>query len=200
MILIPTSSIVSRGIRHESISDFLEAMSEWFERVSSEVLKVETLQTYEEKGNPSWRAFLQDDVEEAIRLLPPTKVGDESLYKDLRNREVEFIRCRPVQFPLSKYLRWEMENYKMNRAMGENIYLCNIEDVQKILDEHIQKDFIVFDTQAAFVHNYDDTGNLVGGWSISLPSDINALRDQFMALKSAAIEFPDFVSQNWGRR
>jgi hypothetical protein len=67
-----------------------------------------------------------------------------------------------VELPLSDYLRWEFETYKISAKYGERILVA---DITNDRDNSIAKqsvDFNMFDTYAVLIPTYDSGGLLNG--------------------------------------
>ena len=168
-------------------------MFPWFNAAQGQILKVETLQHYDEGQNQSFQAFLSGEKDKARSLLWAAKSEDRALYSDISSRCVEFLRCRPVVFPMSDYMRWEIENYKVVEELGERVYLCNHISVSELMNSIIQNDFMAFDLRAAFIHDYDKAGRLVGGWEVSVSEDILNLHALFFSLKTMSKPLRCFI-------
>jgi len=95
--------------------------------------------------------------------MDKSRAVDDELYESLRKRGIDFIRCRPVAFPLTAYMKWAMHAYEHNSRRGERIFWCNEIVLREFFQNTAQHDFMVFDTRVAFVHDYDETGVIKGG-------------------------------------
>ncbi len=160
---------------HEPLIFFSHFSSAW-QGLRDKVRKLETRQSYHEPENPSYCAFLRGDFDLAITLIQESKLQDEAeIYTLCRDRNIDFIRCRPIAFPLTDYLKWEVENYKYSIEAGEKIFYCDLKDTSSVFDEFAKHDFMVFDSSIAFIHDYDEQGLIRGGWIIKKESSIHAL-------------------------
>lgn len=175
MKFTPTTEIVSRATRVQSSAAFFGMFPAAWESVRCQVLKLETRQHYVEEDSASWRAFMAGDRAEALVLLPSSRQDDVALYASLAQRRIDFVRCRPLTFPLSSYLQWEFEVYKFNAAHGERIFCCNRASIDSLFDLEARHDFLVFDARIAFIHDYDESGLIKGGWWTTKSDDIRAL-------------------------
>jgi hypothetical protein len=190
-----TSTIASDYGYIDDASTFFSEFSESWKSVKSQVLKLEQRQTYVERGNVSLELFLEGKVGESIALIPEIRSGDLDLYKNLQSRKVDFFRCRPVQLPLSEYLKWEFECYHFNIKYGEKIYCLDWNVFQNHFDEIIQHDFMVFDHSLAFIHDYDDRGEIQGGWVISKPAHITNLIAVYSLVKAMSLNFEIYMKK-----
>ena len=192
--LSTTTQLLSGAERFESAADFFAQFGSAFDLCRSQILK-ETRQTYQESGNPSYEAMASGDWNHALGILAESRKVDLDLYADLRTRGVDFIRCRPLAFPLSDYMRWEMKVFEFNAQHCERIFCCNLEAVRELFKDHIHHDFMVFDSRIGFVHDYDVDGIIQGGWRVTDLDSIIKLQSMFIFLKSHCQPFSLFKGE-----
>ncbi|NHC33591.1 DUF6879 family protein [Scytonema millei] len=179
-----TSNIINHLQYYSGASRFFSKFGDAWNAVKGQVLKLETRQYYREPGNPSFEALEAGDFYKALQILPEARSEDVDLYQSLSRRNVDFIRCRPIVKPITDYLRWELECYRFNASYGERIYFL---ERSSIFDELALHDFMVFDRCMAFVHDYDETGEIRGGWMTTEKSDIDTLLMLFSIIKADAV-------------
>lgn len=192
--LISTEELAESAIYYDTPELFFANFQDVWSKVERNVLKLETRQTYDETGNKSFDEMVAGNFDNATKLIPETKIDDIKLYSMLKNKKVDFIRCRPVVIPYTDYLKWEFECYKFNSEHGEQIYCINRDELKDIFDTYALHDFMVFDDNIAFIHHYNDQGCLVGGWKIEDPEKINSLISLFEVIKSKSKPFTYFIS------
>lgn len=165
-----------------------------------QIAKIETRQAYQEPGNKSYELFFENkgSLADAVKLLPEIKESDKQLYEVISQKGVEFVRCRPILLPLSKYLEWELENYHFNSLYAEKIFLCDLKDnfVKSIFHNYILHDFMIIDNVRAFIHDYDESGRIRGGWEIENAKKIQELLTLFSLCKSKSLEWKHFIKEN----
>lgn len=188
--IVPTTSIVANAEYFSNVSQFFQAFDDLWEEARGQIIKLETRQTYREPGNASYEAMLNGNFELARKLLPEIRKEDEELYESLRKKKVDFIRCRPVIRPLSEYLKWEMECYKLNEEKGERIYFT---EYGELFDRYALHDFMVFDRFGAMIHDYDDSGEIRGGWAIRDTEKIDFLIMLFSVIKASSVDYSRFA-------
>lgn len=162
--LLSTSEIVADCEYHESAPAFIASFAPGWDALACQLLKIETRQEYLEPSNQSYLAYMRGDKERSLRLLHE-QGDDDDLYAEITRKHVDFIRIRPVEFPLSQYMEWELESYKVSESKGERIFCCNLKAVDTFMETTAQHDFMVFDCRFAYIYHYDNDGKLVGGWS-----------------------------------
>ncbi len=192
--LVATTELVRQARRIDGGKAFFGSFKAAWASVQREVWKLETRQTYEEPGNPSWERQAQGDFEGAVRLVPAAREGDLPLYASLAERKVRFLRCRPVSWPLTPYLRWEIEVYKFNAAHGEEIFFFDADSAADPPIRFAEHDFMVFDDRIAFVHDYDAAGSIQGGWELTSPDAIAELRALYQELLRRSTPFQEFLA------
>lgn len=184
---LSTKNIVAQhGSYIDNPKDFFSKFPDAWTNARFQVVKLETRQVYREPGNESYEALEAGAFDEAVRLMEKSRQCDIALYESLEKRGIDFIRCRPVVYPISEYLRWEMESYKFNAKRGEKIYFTEDLATFKSMALH---DFMVFDRDFAVVHDYSDAGEIMGGWVVRSPLAIDDLLYIFALIKSRAGRF-----------
>lgn len=187
--LISTHSIIRDAKYFSNAPDFFQAFDDLWDKVCGQILKLETRQTYREPGNISYEALQSGDFELAVKLLPEVRAEDDKLYQVLTEKKVDFIRCRPVVRPISEYLRWEMECYKLNEKKGERIYFS---ERNELFNQYASHDFMVFDRFGAMVHDYDETGEIQGGWAVRDTELVDDLVMLFSVIKASSMDHSRF--------
>jgi hypothetical protein len=185
--------VANHGRRCDSAPAFFSNFQNAWDATRCQVLKLETRQSYQEPGNHSLEAYLKGDQAESERLLVDGLEVDNPLYTSLREHQVDFIRCRPLVFPLSAYMQWEMKTYVYTAAQGVRIGCCNREQLSDFFDSIATHDFMVFDARFGFVHDYDKSGLIRGGWVTDDVSAIVELQKIFIFIKSHCRPFELFV-------
>jgi hypothetical protein len=184
-----TDDLCDTGEYFGSPQDFLASFGAAYDSVRGQLLKYEGQQEYQEINNPSYDAFLRGDMPAAIALIRTSKKGDGPFYKKLATDKVDIVRVRSVKVPRSRYLDWEIENYKVSEEYGERIYFFNYEQLRDLLETNVRHDFMIFDSRLAFIHNYDDHNVLRGGWRLQDFESICKLLTLFAILKANAVHY-----------
>jgi len=174
---------------------FSEFKNAW-NNVQFQVLKLETRQNYTERGSKSLEEMIKGNIENAVNLLPMERACDVNLYMSLKNKNVDFIRCRPVVLPLTDYLKWEIQGYHFNAQFNEQIYFLHRNQEKIIFDKLALHDFMIFDKDVAFIHNYDDNGEILGGWKTINSDYIKNLIYIFGLIKSVSQKYDYFLKIN----
>lgn len=189
--MISTTKIILHGQYFNNAEAFFSLFGDAWKNVQQRVRKLETRQVYRESGNVSLEAFLKGDEEFSLKLLPMVREKDFELYDSLQKRKVEFVRCRPVTQPLTVYLQWEMHCYRINAAHGEKISLCEGQVFLERFSSFAHHDFMIFDEDLVFVHDYDESGIIQGGWKIVDRKMIEELVYLFDEINSSSRPFQE---------
>lgn len=189
---LATSDLVADCTYFDGASSFFANFGAVWRDTKYQVLKLETRQEYQQPDNESYVAFTRGDLRRSMQLLDESVAGDRELYASLRDRGVDFIRCRPISKPMSPYLAWEMQHYEFNSREGERIYCCDLNHVGNIFDQRAKHDFMVFDSSVAVIHNYDSSGGIAGGWMTRDEEKISILQSLFIEIKSHCSPFTMF--------
>jgi hypothetical protein len=184
--LVSTHKLIENLVYYRNASDFFSNFPSAWKKVEKQVLKLETRQVYREPGNISFDSLEKGDFNEAVNLISEARKGDIELYQSLAAREVIFTRCRPIELPLSDYLKWEIECYKFNIKYGEQIY---VSEKNEIYEQYALHDFMVFDSEVAFIHDYNEKGEIRGGWMTTDKNVISNLTKLFSSIKQRSTEY-----------
>lgn len=81
--------------------------------------------------------------------------------KKLTESKVKFIRIHVVTQPLTQYLRFEIESYKISQKMGEEIFFLdrNVYESMKKRTKLEMKDFMIFDYDNILFNNFEAGGD-----------------------------------------
>ncbi len=127
----------------------MTTLAEAFENFEREAFRLETLPAYDVPG--------QEDLTEWHATLDAG-----------RARGAVFRRVHVVERPLSDYLRWEVEQYKLNARHGEKIRL-----VEANSTHDVPTDFWLFDRRHAFDMRYDEGGRFQGVIEVTDPAEVD---------------------------
>lgn len=122
------------------------------------IIKLELLDSYSDAFN--------DEKKEMKYFLKHKKLSPEFIskatnewYKETKRLEkngVKFIRIHIVGLPITDYIKFELESYKLSEKSGEIIYLMDRKDFKKIKPKSKIKvlDFLVFDDTTVALHKF----------------------------------------------
>lgn len=166
-----------------------------FDAVRAQILKFEREQFYSEPDKPWGVALERGDLPAALGLIQQLVDENAGDYEFLKSKGVEFIRCRPLKFPATDYIKWEVQVYRRTSEVYENIYWCLYIQLDEVFDKYALNDFMIFDARFAVVQDYDRNGLLMGGWLVDKVDDILALLSLFAFIKANCLPLKLLESQ-----
>lgn len=185
----PNKNIISNA--YDADAFFPALKSEW-ESLQTCFTKIERLQSYEEFGDPSYEAFLKGDMKSAIHYLEERLAAQIPLYEMLNRKDADFVRIRIVDFPISDYLKYEFEAYRIAEGYGEKIFIVKSNDVISLINSVNISDYLLFDNSTAAIHNYNAKGSLLGGWTVKNKIAVNNYKEISDQLLKEAVPFNKF--------
>jgi hypothetical protein len=179
------------------VESFRKAFRAEWDKLHTRFLKLECRQAYSQLGDPSYEAFLRNDMNSAVQHLKRGISAQKPLYDSLKAKGAIFLRLRLVEFPISDYvLKYEFEAYRIAAANGEEIYVVTLHEDSS--DDWLRElfDFVLFDTSSAIVHNYDSGGELRGGWLIHSSAVLTQYANIAERLLRVATPFSSFYAEH----
>ena len=149
---------------HVSREEFFQAFNEFSTKVQHRIFKLERLQNYVEEDNASWSEFQNGNIQHSLELMRTIRAAEAQYDIEFFRRGLQFLRVRAVECPLSPYVEWELQSHAISAQYGETILVANLTDVQRGGVLWNTRDFLLFDSFAVLVHDYDSVGSLCGGW------------------------------------
>jgi len=130
---------------------------EWWEELQSEFFKCETLPKYTVEGEEDMIALYRNGELEKLRSIVEGYVSPkDSIWNTAKARGVSWRRVHVFERPLSEYLRFEIEVYRV-QAVAEEIWMVPLDRLPTEWRPKLQ-DFQLFDLKRAFIGIYDDIG------------------------------------------
>jgi len=163
---------------------------------TSRIVKSESWPTYQEPDTRSLREYLAGNLDQVWPLLEAEADLDEAAYTRVRRHGMQFLRLRTVRLPLSGYLIFEMENYRVRSHRGETIEIADQTGDPQPLPNHSVFDFLLFDETAALVHDYGEIGLLSGGWLTTDPLALASLASIASAIKRRSVPLEAFLTSH----
>ncbi len=119
----------------------------WNDPTLDTFVKLEVLQDYEEDHNNYYDMFLNRNLE----------VLRKELRKLWQVEDIDFNwqRVHLVNLPLSEYLQFEIECYRIWQEMGVKVYFQTFDNIKKIIKKPIFEDFMLFDDKCIIVNKFN---------------------------------------------
>lgn len=174
--------------------DFDAYIANW-ETVEREFFKLEMLQRYEEPA--ALKEYQEGKIEQARRLMRENLLNDPaSPYEKIERRGIRFRRVHVVELPLTPYLHFEIESYKISTELGEQIFFVLKEVADRLRMPVKLQDFLLFDDKKVMIQYHDEDK---GRWLYSeLIDDAREVADYVLVkeqLLSKAIPMGEFLEK-----
>jgi len=165
--------------------EFDKYFDQYWCNLKKEFFKCETLQLYNEPEEYQFLSlFKTGKFNQLHELLKEDIQRKGSVWNDAHRRKIDFIRVHVFSTPVSEYLKFEIEAYKIQSKIGgEKIWMVP----QEILEEDIQdklKDFMLFDNTLAIIVEHNSKCNIIGATLTDEEGDIK----QLCKLKDCMVE------------
>lgn len=155
------------------LGQYLEAddqdrlFEEFWQELQHRFFKLETRQFYDEQGVPAFEAWRRGDHRQTERLVR-ARVFDEQadVYRFIETHNIEFVRIRILELPVSDYVRFENLVYRYAAEAGETVLGVESSRLPDDLRGSLF-DFLLFDDSRVFVHDYDAEGLRRGSWLVT---------------------------------
>ncbi|MFA5070981.1 MAG: DUF6879 family protein [Candidatus Pacearchaeota archaeon] len=129
-------------------------MDSYFENFEKSAFRLELLQKYS----------VDEELEDFSNFIKTSKINSKKysewteIISKAKSRGVIMQRVHIVDFPLSDYLKYEFEYYKISKKIGEQIFLLD----KNKFNEKVNFDFWLFDDRIVLKMNYDQDGKFLG--------------------------------------
>lgn len=124
--------------------------------------KLERQQSFRERRNPSWEAFVQGDWQESIRLTESQRAEITAELTEAAGLNVELFRVRVVEKPFAPYLHWELYLLKERAECGEKIRVVTGDQVADFEPQEPLPEILTVGQDTVYQIIYNDDGILEG--------------------------------------
>jgi hypothetical protein len=169
--------------------DFQARFDEAMQATRLSSRKVEALQYYNETGDPSWERLQEGDWDGAVALLASVMAEERAELEPVIRRGVKLTRLRIIERPLTAYVRWEFESYKLSMQLGEEIRVL---DAAQLRDDESLPDFILFDSDVLITLDYSPDGRYVAAHEFGPSGEIDKVIAVYDRLMRRATPLKDF--------
>ncbi|MEI5035963.1 hypothetical protein RB201_35085 [Streptomyces sp. S1A(2023)] len=176
-------------------ADYLADFSRVHQGDINLLAKIERGQTFKEQGSPSWDAFASGDWAGALRLIENERDAIAAYFRDASQRGLVFRRVRVVEFPVSPYLQWEMNVFRLRSELGEEIRVLDARKISDLEREASLPEVIVLGRSVMYAVIYDDELKGAGARRFTDPGQISRTTREFEALYAMGEGFPEFFER-----
>ena len=177
---------------------YFEKANDTIRVTKGDVFKLELLDEYNTSFEKQWQFFKRNGRVSADMLYEYVK-GSHDRAREFKRRGIRFRRVHVVSLPLSVYLRFEMESYKIFEKMGESVYLIERKKFAKIAKpsgmrpmDLLATDECVFLVKYANVRN-NIGGELVGSFLIDEPEKVKKYKGYVERILKKAVPLNKFL-------
>lgn len=155
-------------------------------------LKLERLQSYQEPSNTSYCAYRDGDKSRAQELLWENVAAEAGDFTKFARDNVQQVRVRLVELPLSDYLKWEFDVYRLVAQFGQRILVTDITNDSKTSLLSRASDCIIFDRKVALRNHYDEQGVMRGAWLTEDPQIVSQYLQTFQEARQRSVPLAVF--------
>lgn len=125
-------------------------------RLTGITWKLERRQSFTESADdPAWQAFLAGDWEKSLAIFDGERADVSAEAKKYDRQGSELRRLRIVESPVTPYLQWEMQSFRVLHECGLPIRVLDGHQVKHLEREHPLPELVVVGHQALFEVRYD---------------------------------------------
>ena len=166
-----------------------------YERIRDVFWKFERAQTFRERGDPSWEAFVEGDWSRALELNEADRPFAREMADHDRRLGIRTCRIRVVESPISPYVQWEMEFFRLLVEAGQQLRVLDAEALRHREWARQLPEVVLLGDHVLYQVLYDDGGAAYGARRIDEPSVIAECRRDLATLFAQAEPFLDFYTR-----
>lgn len=138
------------------LSSYSDAYDEAYEDIV--FWKVERCQTFREPGMSSWEAFAAGDWQRALELNERQRDAIAAKVAEDAKLGVESRRLRVVEKPVTPYLQWEMQYFRLLAEAGEDLRVIEASHVRHLEQVRPLSEVVILGDRVLFEVLYDTDG------------------------------------------
>lgn len=152
----------------------LASYSDAFDEAYKQIVfwKLERRQTFREAGVPSWEAFAVGDWDRALELNERERDAVRAKVAEDKSLGVKSRRLRVVEYPVTPYLQWEMQYFRLLAEAGEDLRVIDASRVRHLEADRLLPEIVVLGDRVLFEVLYDADGTAYGARRIDDPQVI----------------------------
>ncbi|GAA0321714.1 hypothetical protein NE235_18925 [Actinoallomurus spadix] len=175
------------------LASYSDAFDEAYEGIV--FWKLERRQTFREPGVPSWEAFAEGDWARALELNERERDAVRAKVADDRRLGVQSRRLRVVEHPVTPYLQWEMQYFRLLAEAGEDLRVVDASAVRHLEADRLLPEIVILGDRVLFEVSYDAEGTAYGARRIDDPRAITGARTELADLYLAAEPLLDYFER-----
>lgn len=152
------------------LDSYSDAFDQAYERIS--FWKLERGQEFREPGLPSWEAFAAGDWTRSLECNAEQRASVAAKIAEDGRLGVESRRVRITERPVTGYLQWEMQYFRLLAEAGEAVRVLDAEHVRSWERHRALPEIVILGDRVLFEVVYDATGAATGARRIDDPDVI----------------------------
>ncbi|WP_433177403.1 DUF6879 family protein [Actinoallomurus sp. CA-150999] len=175
----------------------LAAYSDAYDEAYKQIifLKLERRQTFREPGFPSWEAFAAGDWDRALELNERERDAVRAKVAEDDSLGVESRRLRVVERPVTPYLQWEMQYFRLLAEAGEDLRVIDASRVQHLEADRPLPEIVILGDRVLFEVLYDADGTAYGARRLDDPEVIAVAGREVADLYATAEPLLDYFAR-----
>lgn len=157
--------------------------------------KLERRQTFREPGTPSWEAFAAGDWDHALELNECERDTVRAKVAEDESLGVESCRLRVVEHPVTPYLQWEMQYFRLLAEAGEDLRVIHASRLRHLETARPLPEIVILGDRVLFEVLYDAEGTAYGARRIDDPQVIAEAGREVASLYANAEPLPDYFAR-----
>jgi Family of unknown function (DUF6879) len=172
----------------------LTAYSDAYDEAYKQIIfwKLERRQTFREPGVPSWEAFAAGDWGRALELNERERDTVRAKVAEDDSLGVESRRLRVVEHPVTPYLQWEMQYFRLLAEAGEGLRVVDASRVRHLETDRLLPEIVILGDRILFEVLYDADGTAYGARRIDDPEVITEAGREIADLYTVAEPLLDY--------
>ncbi|MGH3377875.1 MAG: DUF6879 family protein [Actinoallomurus sp.] len=172
------------------LASYSDAFDEAYKRTV--FWKLERRQSFREPGIPSWEAFAAGDWDRALELNERERDTVRAKVAEDESLGVESRRLRVVEHPVTPYLQWEMQYFRLLAEAGEDLRVIDASGVRHLEADRLLPEVVILGDRALFEVLYDAEGTAYGARRVDDPQVIAEAGREVADLYAAAEPLLDY--------
>ncbi|GAB3958756.1 hypothetical protein GCM10029978_004350 [Actinoallomurus acanthiterrae] len=164
-------------------------------RLTRPIWKLERSQHFHEPDDdPSWQAFVADDWPRVLAVFESERADARAEVDSYARQGTELRRLRIVERPVSRYLLWEMQWFRILAEEGTAIRVLDAEHVRAFERDGVLPEIVV-DEHALYHVRYDKDWRPCGARRIDDPDVMRGATEEIAALWELAEPFSRYFTR-----
>ncbi|GAA0322307.1 hypothetical protein GCM10010151_10150 [Actinoallomurus spadix] len=165
------------------------------ERLTGPIWKLERSQYFHEPDDdPSWQAFVADDWPRVHAVFESERADARAEVESYARQGSELRRLRIVERPVSRYLLWEMQWFKILAEEGTAIRVLDAGDIETLERDGVLPEVVV-DEHALYHVRYDEEWRPCGARRIDDPDVMRQATTELAELWELAEPFSRYFTR-----